>query len=223
MGPLTGTNRCVRRSTSPFVIMAAGLTLAIAPGFAHALNPETIRATYSQAGNTVDVTLVVYNYSTPSDLQVLSQAYKQGQDRELAIALSKTKAVGRCVIAGGAGYDVAFIQVLLTPTGRQIIFVTSRSHPFDESDPPAASQSLDLAIGQFDVNDTDPAKSTGFLFPASKLVVDELGAFHYDLTGIPWALVNVQDSNGRPPATEPRVADAISLELGKNYSPPSGH
>jgi len=87
------------------------------PGVCSCSKPETIRATYSQAGNTVDVTLVVYNYSTPSDLQVLSQAYKQGQDRELAIALSKTKAVGRCVIAGGAGYDVAFIQVLLTPTG----------------------------------------------------------------------------------------------------------
>jgi hypothetical protein len=50
-------------------------------------------------------------------------------------------------------------------------------------------------VGQFEINDTDNAKSTGFLYLASRLVVDEQGAFHYDLTGSPWSLVNVLDSN----------------------------
>ena len=134
------------------------------------LRPETIQATYSQAGNTIGVTLIVYNYSTPSDLQTLSQAFQKGQDRELATALSITKAVGHCSITGALSYDVDFIQMVPTPTGRQIIFITSRPHPVDESGPPGAPQSYDLAVGQFDLNDTDPAKSTGFLFPASKLV-----------------------------------------------------
>ncbi len=178
MGPLTGKNRYVRKSVSAVVIMATNFTLAATLGFAATPDSETIHATYSQAGNTIGVTLIVYNYSSPSDLQILSQAYQEGQDRELATALSKTKAVGRCIITGDIGYDIAFIQVVQTPTGRQIIFVTSRPHPSVESDPPATQQTFDLAVGQFDLNDADPAKSTGFLFPASKLVVDEQGKFH---------------------------------------------
>jgi hypothetical protein len=50
-------------------------------------------------------------------------------------------------------------------------------------------------VGQFEINDTDNTKSTGFLYLASRLVVDEQGAFHYDLAGSPWSLVNVLDSN----------------------------
>ena len=46
-------------------------------------------------------------------------------------------------------------------------------------------------MGQFDLNDTDPAKSTGFLYPASKLAVDNQGQPHYDLAGNPLLLVNV--------------------------------
>jgi hypothetical protein len=215
--------RCIRRSESSIVMIAAIFTLATTLGFANTLDHERIEATYVEAGNTIGVTLIVYNYSTFSDLQVLSQAFQQGQDRELASALSKTKAVGRCLIAGDSSYNVAFIQMMKTPTGRQIIFITSRPHPFDESDPHATPQSFDLAVGQFDLNDTDPTKSTGFLFPASILVVDELGAFHYDLSGAPWALVNVLYSNGTSPPIGPQVADAPGLDVGKDQSQSSGH
>jgi hypothetical protein len=53
-----------------------------------------------------------------------------------------------------------------------------------------------LVVGQFDLNDTDPTKSTGLLYPASKLVINQQGAFHYDLAGSPWSLVDVLDSEG---------------------------
>jgi hypothetical protein len=86
--------------------------------------------------------------------------------------------------------------MVLTPTGRRITFITSRPHLFDEADPPASQPLFDLAVGQFDLNDTNPAKNTGFLYPASKLVIDKQGEFHYDLAGDPWALVNVLDSPG---------------------------
>jgi hypothetical protein len=203
--------------------MAIDFTLAATLGFAATPGPETINATYSQAGNPIAVTLIVYHYSTPSDLQILSQAYQKGQDRELAAALSKTKAVGRCTIAGDTGYDIAFIQVVLTPTGRQIVFITSRPHPSVESDPPATQQTFDLAVGQFDLNDTDSTKSTGFLFPASKLVVDEQGEFHYDLAGTSWALFNVLDSNGTPSLAAPQVAEASRVDIGKDQAKLSGH
>ncbi len=158
----------------------------------------------------VGVTLIVYNYTTSADLQVLSLAFQKGQDRELAIALSKTKAVGLCSITGDLSFDVAFIQMVVTPTGREITFIANRPLQSDEVNPDSDSQSFDLMVGQFDMNDTDNTKSTGFLYLASRLVVDEQGEFHYDLAGIPWSLVKVLDSGWAPALAERRPPDVIS-------------
>jgi hypothetical protein len=194
MRPLVNVIRCVRTSGFSILLLAGTFTLGTTLGFAASPNSETIQATYTQAGKTVSITLIIYNYSTPSDLQVLSQAFEGGQDRGLATALSKTKAVGRCTITGALSYDVNYIQMVVTPTGRKITFVTSRPHPLDEVDAGAESQAFDLAVGQFDLNDTDNTKNKGFLYPASKLVIDKQGVFRYDLSGNPWSLVNVLDS-----------------------------
>ncbi len=198
MRTIKNANRVARGSGFSILIPLSIFALATTLAFAGGTNYETIQATYALAGNAVNVSLVVYNYSTPADLQVLSQAFQEGQDRGLAAALSRTKAVGQCSITGARSYDVAFIQMVSTPAGRRIIFIASRPHLQDEADPPAQEQTFDLAVGQFDINDADPARSTGFLFPASKLVLDQQGEFHYDLAGTPWALENVLDSQGTP-------------------------
>jgi hypothetical protein len=183
------------------LLLAGTCTLGTALGFAASPNSETIQATYTQAGKTISITLIIYNYSTPSDLQVLSQAFEGGQDRGLATALSKTKAAGHCSITGALSYDVNFIQMVVTPTGRKITFVTSRPRPLNDVDAGAESQSFDLAVGQFELNDTDNTKNKGFLYPASKLVIDKLGVFRYDLAGNPWPLANVLDSKATPGET----------------------
>jgi hypothetical protein len=198
MKPAMSVVRSVRESAFPILLLVVTFILTTTLGFASDPTSETIQATYVQAGNTIGVTLIIYSYSTPSDLQILSQAFQEGQDRGLATALAKTNAVGHCSITGTLSYDVSFIQMVLTPTGRKITFITSRPRPLDEVDPPAPSQSFDLAVGQFDLNDADNTKSTGFLFPASKLVIDDQGEFHYDLAGSPWSLVNILDSQGTP-------------------------
>jgi hypothetical protein len=196
MGLLTSTNRWLRKSVLlPILILLGAFTLAATPVFAASPGFEKIRATYAQAGNIIGVTLIVYNYTTSADLEVLSLAFQQGQDRQLAAALSKTKAVGHCSIAGDPNFDVAFIQMVVTPTGREITFIANRPLQSDEVSSDPDSQSFDLMVGQFEINDTDNTKSTGFLYLASRLVVDEQGAFHYDLAGSPWSLVNVLDSN----------------------------
>ncbi|MGA2753320.1 MAG: hypothetical protein ABSE53_06090 [Terracidiphilus sp.] len=207
MGTLTSTNRCPRKSVLILALLGA-FTLAATPAFAASPGFEKIRATYAQAGNTIGVTLVVYNYTTSTDLQVLSLAFQQGQDRQLAAALSKTKAVGHCSIAGDISFDVAFIQMVVTPTGREITFIANRPLQSDEVSSDPDSQSFDLMVGQFEINDTDNTKSTGFLYLASRLVVDEQGAFHYDLAGSPWSLVNVLDSNWAPAPPARQAPDA---------------
>src|SRR5450755_2690824 len=58
MGPLTSTNRCVRRSGSTIVMMAILLAVSTTLGFAATQAPETIQATYVQAGKTIGVTLI---------------------------------------------------------------------------------------------------------------------------------------------------------------------
>ena len=202
MTPCANVIRCARKPGFAFLLLVGTLTLGTIPSFASDRNPQTIQASSTHAGITATLTLIVYSYSTPSDLQTLSQAFQDGQDRGLAAALSKIKAVGHCSIAGGLSYEVAFIQMVPTPTGRKITFIASRPHPAEEADPPASSTTFDLAVGQFDLNDTDAAKSTGFLYPASKLVIDQQGEFHYDLAGAPWPLINVLDSQGNPAGTE---------------------
>lgn len=215
MGRLESTNRRMRKPARAVLMLTC--TFAVAATFSFAGNPnrETIQATYTQGGSAVGVTLIVYTDSAASDLQVLSLAFQEGQDRGLASALSSTKAVGRCTIAGAAGYDVAFIQTVVTATGRRITFITSRPHPLDKDAQGGPSQQFDLAVGQFDLNDTDPTKSSGFLFPESKLVIDDQGKFHYDLAGNPWVLANVLDLNRTGPKNETRVADATGPEPGK--------
>jgi|CZKZ01.1.fsa_nt_gi hypothetical protein len=183
-----------RRLGFSAALLAGTLTMGTAPAFSASPNSETIQATVVESGNFVNVTLVIDTYSSPADLQTLSQAFQEGKDRGLVAALAKVKPVGRCSIAGAPGFEVAFIQMVATPTGRQITFIANRPLQAGEDSANAPNPSFDLAVGQFDLNDTDPAKSTGFLYPASKLAVDDQGQSHYDLAGNPLLLVNVLDT-----------------------------
>jgi hypothetical protein len=78
-------------------------------------------------------------------------------------------------------------------------------------------------VGQFDLNDTDATKSTGFLFPASKLVIDDQGKFHYDLAGNAWALVNVLDSNRDGALAEAKAGDGTGPAAGADQSSSASH
>jgi hypothetical protein len=175
-------------------LLACTLTLGTTTAFSAGPNPETIQATVVEDGNTVNVTLVIDAYSSPADLQILSQAFQEGKDRGLVAALAKVKPVGRCSIAGAQSFDVGFIQLITTQTGRQITFIANRPPQTGEANANAPDQSFDLAVGQFNLNNADPSKSTGFLYPASKLAVDEQGESHYDLAGNPMRLVEILDS-----------------------------
>lgn len=207
MGLLTSVIRFARKSELPCLLLAGTFALTTTLAFSASPNPETIQATYAQNGKMISVTLTIDGYSNLADMQTLSQAFEEGQDQALVLALSKTKAVGHCSISGALSYEVAFIQMVVTPTGRQITFITNRPLQAGGASPDTPSQSFDLAVGQFNLNDTDNTKSTGFLYPASKLVVDEKGEFHYDLTGTPWSLVNILDS---------RAASGETLAQGPN-------
>jgi hypothetical protein len=210
MGLLEFVVRCGRRFGFSSLLVVAIFTLGTALGLSSSPDSEKIQATYAKDGNLIGVTLVIYGFTTPSELQLLSQAFQEGQDRGLATALSKTKALGNCSIGGDVSFDPAFIQTLGTPTGRLITFITNRPLQSDEVNTDAETESFDLMVGQLDMNDSDNTKSTGFLYPASKLVIDAQGKFHYDLSGSPQSLVDVLDSKWAPMFAEHRTPDAMS-------------
>ena len=163
---------------------------------------ETIEAnamgTSTQMGSQFSITLNIYDYSSQADKQVLVDAFQKGQDQGLVNALSKMKAAGHIEVTGTLGYDCSYIEMIPTPTGRKIRFVTNRLLRFGEVYWDTRSTAYNLTAGEFDLNDTDKSKSTGVLYPAAELVMDKQGELQMNLIGNPWNLVGVIDWKGTP-------------------------
>jgi hypothetical protein len=164
--------------------------------------PETIeataRGTEAQMGKEFPVTLTIYEYSTPAEKQILVEAFQNGKDQGLFNALSKMKGVGHIAVTGTLGYDVSYIQVDPTPTGRKIRFVTNRLLRFGEVYHDSLSASYNLTAGEFDVNDEDKSKNTGTFYPEAELELDKRGELQFNLVGFPWQLVGIIDWKGTP-------------------------
>ena len=107
-----------------FVLIAVAILPALS---AKRSKYETIEATAmgtgTQLGQTIGVSLEIYEFSTPEDRQVLVDAFMKGQNQGLVNALTKMRAVGHCSITGTIGYDVSFVKMTPTSTGREIRFV----------------------------------------------------------------------------------------------------
>jgi hypothetical protein len=180
-------------------IVLVSLVAAGRPGLARD-KYETVEAqafgTGTQMGQTIGVTLNIYEFSTPADKQVLVQAYEQGQNKGLVNALKKMRAVGHVEITGTLGYDCSYIRMFPTPTGRKIVFATNRQISMAEAWTDSNSMSFDLTAGILDLNDKDKSKSTGVLYPAAQLVLDKEGEVKWDLAQNPWRLSALHDWAG---------------------------
>src|SRR6516165_12407950 len=176
------------------------LVVATLPFFSKGEKNETIEATATgtgtQLGAVVNVSLEIYQYSTEEDRQTLVQAFEKGQNQGLVNTLSRMKAVGHCSITGTLGYDVSFIRMIPTPTGRKIRFITNRQLRYGEVWADSQSTAFNLTAGEFDLNDQEKHKSTGVLYPAAQLVIDKEGKLQFQLTQNAWNLVDVIDWKG---------------------------
>jgi hypothetical protein len=200
---MTSTAPGIQKHAVKTLLIAGALLLASAPILsARGPKSETIEAsamgTGTQLGQVIGITVDIYDFSTPEDRQILVQAFTKGQNQGLVNALSKMKAVGHISITGTLGYDLSFIKLINTPTGRTIRFVTNRQITFGEAFTDSQSQSFNLTAGELDVNDTDKSKSTGKLYPAAQLVIDKEGKLQIDLNQNAWTLVDLIDWKGTP-------------------------
>jgi hypothetical protein len=191
----------IRKLALAVLVIAGLLIAATAPGFA-ADKPETIdataRGTSTQMGSQFSITLNIYDYSTQADKQILIQAFQQGKDQGLVNALSKMKAAGHIEVTGTLGFDCSYIQMIPTPTGRKIRFVTNRLLRFGEVYWDTRSSAYNLTAGEIDLNDTDKSKSTGVFYPEAEFTIDKQGELQINLVGNPWTLADVIDWKGTP-------------------------
>jgi hypothetical protein len=175
------------------------LTLLLAAAIPAISQTETIDATAmgtsTQMGRMVSIKLTINKYSSPEDRQVLVDAFKKGQSPGLAKALEKMDSVGRIAITGTLGYDVAYIRVIPTPTGRTIRFATNRLIRFAEAYYNTQSKDFDLTFGEINIDDKDKKKNGGVLYPASQLIINKKGELQIELRQNPWKLVNIIDWN----------------------------
>jgi hypothetical protein len=191
------------RWTSLGLLVCGLLAMAVFPAFSQKKpKPETIEATAmgtnTQLGQIVGISVEIYEYSTPEDRQVLMQAFEKGQNQGLVNALTKMHAVGHISVTGTLGYDLAYIRMIPTPTGRKIRFVTNRQLRFGEVYADAQSTAYNLTGGEFDLDATDKSKSTGVLYPEAQLVIDKQGQLQIQLAQNAWKLVDVLDWAGAP-------------------------
>jgi len=156
----------------------------------------TAMGTSTQLGHTVSIKIIINQYSTPEDRQVLVDAFKKGQHQGLVKALTDMKSVGRIAIPGTVGYDLSYIALIPTPTGRKIRFAANRRIAFGEAYHSTQSMAYDLTAGEFDLNDSDKDKSIGVLYPAAQLIINKQGQLQFELRKNPWKLVNIIDWNG---------------------------
>ena len=176
------------------IAAAAILAMSTVSGFARDTT-ETIDAqaygTSTPLGKNFTVRLMIYEYSTPADRQILIESFAKGQNNGLANALEKMKAVGHISMPGTLGFDVSYIREIKTPTGRSIRFVTNRKIAFGESYWSTQSKSFNLTAGELRINDQDKSKSDGVLFPATQLTINKDGEPQWDLRMNPWKLNNI--------------------------------
>ncbi len=183
------------------LLLAGLLMLMSVPGFSRDKN-ETIDATAwgtsTQLGRNIGVTLIIYDYSTPADRDILVEAFQKDSNQGLVNALEKMKAVGHISITGTLGYDVSYVVMIPTATGRKIRFVTNRPIKFGEAYFDTQSQAFNLSGGEIDLNDQDKSKSSGVLYPAAQLGINSEGQLSINLRENPWRLGNIIDWKGTP-------------------------
>jgi len=190
----------IRKFSSGGLLLTALLLTAVTAALsADDRKVETIDATAmgtsTQLGKVVNVKVTIYEYSEEEDRQILIEAFTKGQNEGLVNALTKMKSVGRIAITGTIGYDLSFIRLVPTPTGRKIRFVTNRLLRFGEAYYNTQTTAFNLTAGEIDINDSDKDKSGGVLYPAAQLVINKEGQLEFQLNQNAWKLVNIIDWN----------------------------
>lgn len=185
------------KASLAFAVVSVSLIFSVSAVAQVETIDATARGTSTQMGQMGPVKLIINNFSTPEDRQVLVDAFTKGQNQGLVRALEKMKSAGQLQVpsTGRVGYPVAYVVSIPTDIGRKIRFVTNRRIAFGEAAANTRSQAFNLTAGEIIINDQDPKQSSGQLFPATQLIINNEGQLQWELRKNPWELVNIIDWN----------------------------
>ena len=171
------------------VLLTASIA-ALAQGSGREVYQATAMGQGPQMGRLFSVNIIIESYSTPEDQKVLIEAFNQGRNEGLVNALSKMPSKGRIAITGTLGYDINYVRVFQTPTGRKIRIVTDRPLRFGELWRDDRSTDYSLSVLELDISDVK-GQSGGTLLPACKFYISKEGELTVETYQNPWKLTNV--------------------------------
>ena len=152
------------------------------------------QGTSTQLGTIVNVDIIIREFSTEEDRQALIAAFQAKGSQGLSRALGKMSARGRIALTGTLGYDINFIRLIETPTGKTIRFVTDRPIRFGEAWHDTRSSDYDLSAGEIVLSGGEKDKATGTLLPACQFTLDKDKGLEIELRKNAWKLVNIRVS-----------------------------
>ena len=170
------------------------LMVTATPGNSAPRDGETYQANAfgqgTQMGHIFSVNITINQYSTPEDQKVLLDAFQAKGSRGLANALNKMSSKGRISITGTLGYEVTYIRVFQTPTGRKIRLVTNRPITFGEAWTDSRSEDYNLSAIEIDL--TSDGKGKGTLLPACQFKINKENEIEIEALQNPWRLEDVR-------------------------------
>lgn len=183
-----------RRFTLAFIILALLAGASTAEG--QKKKPEyvqaTARGTSTQLGSSVNVDLIMNEFSTDTDKAALMEAFSAGGSEGLANALDKMAAKGRIRITGTLGFDVNYLRSFMLPNGDRLIrFVTDRPITFGEAWHSTRSRDYEISLGEIVIS-KQKGKSTGKLYPLALIKLNKENEIEIQTYRNPWELVNVR-------------------------------
>jgi hypothetical protein len=151
----------------------------------------TAMGTSTQMGQIYNVNILIQQYSTPEERQLLINAFKtKGQDGLIDV-LGDLKPKGRVRFAsGGVGNDVKYIMELPSEKGvRRLRLVTDRNLAFGELY--HGTRSTEHSVGAIELVLTPDGKGSGTVLPACRLTVDKKKKqLEIETYQNPWKLTN---------------------------------
>jgi hypothetical protein len=147
----------------------------------------------TQMGQNFNVTVIISQFSSPEERQVLVEAFDKAGSQGVYNALSKMPARGHIAITGTLGYDVIFARAIPGTDGTKIRILTNRPITFGEAWTDNRSMDYNLSALELDLSPVK-GKSSGILLPACQFEINkkthELEIQNYQN---PWKLVDVLD------------------------------
>lgn len=178
------------------ILRIAGLVALVL--LASIASAQTKRETYQATaigegtyfGRTFNVTIIIEQYSTAEDQQILVEAFNKAGNQGLVNALSKMGSKGHIAITGTLGYDINYVREFQTPTGRKIRMVTDRPITFDEAWSDSRSMDYSLSAMELDIS-SSKNQSGGTLLPACQFSVSKEKELTIEAYANPWKLADV--------------------------------